>query len=132
MTIGMKKVDATLSNHRCCAERRLLEAWRRRARQHGVRRHQVVTWIRRKVGANICVWRERVDRSLGCATPCVLCCREMLRYDLRVHCSLQSSGHDAWYTGKLDSTDAPRSKPTLGQRMHMHMHMHMRMRGVQD
>ncbi|KAK9810313.1 hypothetical protein WJX72_008439 [[Myrmecia] bisecta] len=35
---------AANSNHRCCAERRLLEHWEGEARRHGVPTHKVVTW----------------------------------------------------------------------------------------
>lgn len=92
-------------------ERRLLDAWVTQARRHGLRPHQFRTWIRRKTGPDLVVWRCRMDGSLGCATPCVLCQRELLRYDLRVHCSLG----DSWFSGRLDDQDAPTCKPTTGQ-----------------
>jgi len=99
------------SNHRCCAERRLLDSWVEQARRHGLRPHQYRTWIRRKTGPDLVVWRCRMDGTLGCATPCILCQKELMRYDLRVHCSLG----DTWFSGRLDDKGAPACKPTAGQ-----------------
>ncbi|KAL6753702.1 hypothetical protein V8C86DRAFT_1761062, partial [Haematococcus lacustris] len=100
-------------NHRCCAERRLLDTWLCQARRHGLRPHQYRAWIRRKAGPDIVVWRQRMDGSLGCAAPCVLCHRELLRFDLRVHCSLPGQ---LWFSGRLDEEGAPPCKPTTAQR----------------
>lgn len=94
-----------------CTERRLLDSWVEQARRHGVKPHQFRTWIRRKTGPDLVVWRCRMDGTLGCATPCILCQRELLRYDLRVHCSLG----DTWFSGRLDEQGAPTCKPTAGQ-----------------
>lgn len=104
---------AQSSNHRCCAERRLLASWERQARQHGIPAHSITTWVRRKVGADVVVWRQLSDGSLGCATPCVLCHRVLVRYDLRVHCTLSGN---TWFSGRMDAEDAPASKLTAGQR----------------
>jgi hypothetical protein len=54
-----------------------------------------------------------MDGTLGCATPCVFCQRELLRFDLRVHCS---QAGQSWFSGRLDEAGAPESKPTTGQR----------------
>ena len=91
---------------------RLLESYVAEARKHGVRPHQVTLWVRRKLGAHISVWRKRSDGSFGCATPCVLCQRELKRYDLRVHCS-QDSG---WFVGRLSEAGAPVPQLTTAQR----------------
>ncbi|KAK9831841.1 hypothetical protein WJX81_000528 [Elliptochloris bilobata] len=104
--------NGVVSNHRCCAERRLLESYVAEARKHGVRPHQVVLWVRRKLGAHISVWRKRSDGTFGCATPCVLCQRELKRYDLRVHCS-QDTG---WFVGRLSEAGAPQAQLTTAQR----------------
>lgn len=101
------------SDHRGCAERRLLSAWVEEARKAGQRPHQVVTWVRRKAGAAVAVWRTRVDGTLGCSVPCVCCSKELLKFGLKVYC-VSSDG--AWYSGWLDDPDAPRSQPTSGQR----------------
>jgi hypothetical protein len=98
------------------AERRLLCDWERQARRHGLRSHQIVTWVRRKCGPDLVVWRTLQDGSYGCATPCVLCQREVLRYDFRVHCPLSSQ---QWYVGRLDDAGAPVSKLTTSQRRTM-------------
>jgi hypothetical protein len=86
--------------------------WVERARRQGLRNHQVVTWVRRKVGPNITVWRQHKDGSLACATPCLFCCRELARFDLKVHCS---QGAGEWFIGKLEEPTAPEVRPTAGQ-----------------
>lgn len=95
-----------------CAACRLLESYVAEARKHGVRAHQVVLWVRRKLGPHISVWRKRSDGSFGCATPCVLCQRELKRYDLRVYCS-QDTG---WFVGRLTEEGAPQAQLTTAQR----------------
>jgi len=90
-----------------------LESWVKDARRHGVERHQVVTWVRRKLGGDVVVWRHTADGVLAVATPCTLCCRELQRFDLRVHCSL---GPDSWYSGRLNEAQAPPVGLTSGQR----------------
>lgn len=107
---------ATSSSHRCCAERRLLDSWVVKARRRGLGAHQIVTWVRRKVGAHVTVFRTLADGSLGCAAPCLLCQRELLRFDLRVHCSLAP---ERWWSGRLTDDSAPRGKLTARQRMMM-------------
>jgi len=73
----------------------------------------VVTWVRRKLGGDVLVWRYTADGVLAVATPCTLCCRELQRFDLRVHCSL---GPDSWYSGRLNEAQAPPVGLTSGQR----------------
>ena len=97
-------------------ERRLLAAWVAKARRRGVGSHAVVTWVRRKVGAHVTVFRTLADGSLGCAAPCLLCQRELLRFDLRVHCSLAPA---VWWSGRLTDASAPPGKLTARQRMMM-------------
>ena len=82
------------------------------ARRHGVRPHQYAAWIRRKNGPDVAVWRQLKDGSLGCAVPCVLCQKELLRFDMRVYCSMSGG---CWYHGRLDEEGAPPCKPTTGQ-----------------
>jgi hypothetical protein len=92
---------------------RLLDGWVYEARKHGVPAHKTISWIRRKIGTDVAVIRIRADGSLGCAVPCVLCQRELLKYDLRVHC-VEASG--AWFSGKLTQAEAPPPVLTAGQR----------------
>ncbi len=95
------------------AERLLLSGWVAAARRHGLRQTpQVVAWVRRKAGGDITVVRQLHDGTLGCSVPCVLCARELRRFDMRVHCSL---GGGEWFSGKLDQDDAPVPRPTTGQ-----------------
>lgn len=60
------------------------------------------------------IWRTRADGTLGCATPCVLCQRELRRFDLRVHCPLSA---EDWFSGRLDEGNAPEPKFTSRQRL---------------
>lgn len=106
------------SNHRCCAERRLLDKVVREAMRHGVSRHSIVTWVRRKYGADVIVWRMLGNGSLGCSVPCVFCRREIVRFDLRVHVVIDNSL--TWYHGFMTDNDAPPSKLTCGQKRNMH------------
>lgn len=96
------------------AERRLLNAWVEEARRAGKRPHQIVSWVHKKTGGAFAVWRHRQDGSLGCSVPCVICCKELNKFGLKVYC-VQRDG--SWFGGKLDEPDAPRSQPTSGQRM---------------
>ncbi len=94
------------------AERRLLGSWIVEARKRGLRNHQIVTWVRRKVGPDIMVWRYHGDGLLACATPCLFCARELQRFDMRVHCS---QGDETWFSGRLHEEQAPEARPTAGQ-----------------
>ena len=92
--------------------RRLLAGWVEKARRAGVAPQRVVTWVRRKLGGDVTVFRHKADGSLACAAPCVWCHKELLRFDLRVHCSL---GGDAFFSGKLSDPGAPAPALTGGQ-----------------
>jgi len=109
----MRLVSRANRRHPPTALCRLLETWIKEARRHGVQQHQVVTWVRRKLGGDVLVWRYTADGTLAVATPCKLCLRELQRFDLRVHCSL---GPGAWYSGRLSEPEAPPVGLTSGQR----------------
>ena len=98
----------------CC---RLLEGYLEQARKHGVPSHAQTAWVRRKCGGHILVFRNRADGSLGCATPCTYCQRELLKFDLTVHCSQDQA---QWFSGRLCSTSAPKPQLTSGQRRQLH------------
>ncbi len=72
--------------------------------------------MRRKAGPDMVVWRRLEDGSLGCATPCVLCRKELERFDMRVCCVLDGG---LWFRGRMGEEDAPQSKPTLGQKLRL-------------
>jgi hypothetical protein len=95
------------------AERRLISAWVRRAHKSGAFGHQVVPWVRRKLGPDISTWRVGADGVLASSFPCVLCRKEILRFGLRLSCPL--GGAAMWY-GTLDEAGAPVSKLTSQQR----------------
>lgn len=98
---------------RCCAERNLLNAWVLKASRQNVARHQVVHWIRRKAGAELTVWRELADGTLGASVPCCWCKAFLDVFDLRVRCVV-SPGE--WFSGRLTDQGAPVAKLTSGQR----------------
>lgn len=93
--------------------RRLLESWIADARRHGVPAFRVVSWVRRKLGSHMTIYRRRKDGSLGCATPCLFCSRELARFDIRVHCTLEGGG---WFSGRVTDDGAPAAVLTSGQR----------------
>lgn len=98
------------------AERRLLAFWVDLARKHGVKQHQTVSWVRRKAGSQLCIWRYTCDGALGCSVPCVLCKPQLQKFGLRVTCVLASG---AVFSGHLHEDSAPVSKPTLSQRINL-------------
>ncbi len=63
------------------------------------------------------VWRTMADGSLGNATPCIFCARELERFDLRVHCVADCEGRPAWFSGRMSDADAPPCKLTTRQKM---------------
>ena len=73
----------------------------------------MVSWIRRKLGGHIIVIRFRSDGSLGCTVPCVFCQKELMKYDISIHC-VTTSG--TWYRGRLNDANAPEACFTTGQR----------------
>ena len=102
-----------------CCMHRLLDWWIRQARKHGVKPNRIVSWVRRKLGTSICIYRRLCDGTLGCATPCLLCQRELLRFDLRVHCS---QGAALWFSGRMSDAGAPKSQLTGMQRRSFRKH----------
>ncbi|GAB4820720.1 hypothetical protein N2152v2_007766 [Parachlorella kessleri] len=92
---------------------RLLQTYITAARRHGARAHSVVSWVRRKLGADLVVIRQRSDGTFGSSVPCVYCLRELTRFDLRVHCTLDGGGV---FSGRLTDSGAPKSTLTTGQR----------------
>lgn len=99
--------------HRCCAERRLLDSYIRQGRRQGVPNHKLVAYVRRKLGSSIAVWRRTADGALACSVPCLFCSRELQRFDLRVHCIVDSGG--GWFSGRLGDPGAPPTLLTGGQ-----------------
>ncbi|KAL4857982.1 Glutathionyl-hydroquinone reductase PcpF [Chlorella vulgaris] len=98
---------------------KLLDTWIAAARRHGVPQHKVVPWVRRKLGTAVVVLRFRGDGRLGCSVPCVLCQRELQRFDLQVTCylgDLAASGEPQWFSGRLSDVGAPSPVLTAGQR----------------
>jgi len=75
--------------------------------------HKLIPWVRRKLGSNIAVWRCTTDGALARAAPCLFCSRELLRFDIRVHCPTDASG--GWFSGRLSDVGAPVPALTGGQ-----------------
>jgi hypothetical protein len=89
---------------------RLLESYVLAARRKGIPAHGIVTWVRRKLGADLVIVRHRADGTLGCSVPCALCQKALIKFDLRVHCLL---GGGAVFSGRLTDRGAP--KPGLSK-----------------
>ena len=97
---------------------RLLESFIAQARKHGVSGHAQTVWVRRKCGSHILVWRTRADGTPACATPCPWCQRELVKYDMTVHCSQPDND---WYSGRMCGAAAPKAQLTSGQRRHLRL-----------
>jgi len=102
----------SVNDHTCCAERNLLQEQIKCANKHCVKPCKFGEWIRRKFGCHMTVWRTRGDGSFGCSTPCVLCRKELLRYNIYIHVMTVDN---EWYHGRIAGADAPPSKPTNSQ-----------------
>lgn len=62
------------------------------------------------------VWRLVEGNQVACASPCVMCQKELIRFDIRVHC-LRKDG--TWFSGRLDDQGAPEAVLTSGQRRNL-------------
>ena len=98
--------DATTSDHRCCAERNLLDGALEDARRHGVRPMARIAWVRRKRGKDVTISRPS-DVAVS-SFPCIVCAARLILMDMRVHATLSDG---AWFHGYLTDPDAPVSKP---------------------
>ena len=83
------------------------------ARRRGIQPHKVAAYVRRRLAGGICIVRIRSDGTPGCSIPCTLCAKELLKYDLKVCCRLNSG--EVFY-GRLSDPNAPSAKVTGGQR----------------
>lgn len=92
---------------------KLLDRCTRRACKDGVPDLKVADWLRRKDMGHMTVLRWKADGTLGCSVPCILCRRELLRYDIRFRCVLPDG---SWYDGPMDAPDAPVCKMTSMQK----------------
>lgn len=102
------------STHRCCAERALLDAWVTMATKNGVPSHSVVHWVRRKTRGYMRVERYVHGNVAGCCVPCILCRKELERFDMFVRCTLVQGDV---FEGKLhEDSKAPPSRFTSMQR----------------
>lgn len=106
-------IHITTSTHRCCAERRWLDACVREARKSGVPKHRLVAYVKRKFGSRISVFRFRHDGTLGCALPCAWCQKELERFDMKVT-FVDSEGQ--WCDGRVSDGTLPKPVLTAGQR----------------
>jgi len=111
--IHRKGYDTCCNTHVMCAERRLLGAAERDAVRHGVPKHKVGDWIRRKHGTCITVLRQTSDGEWGCSVPCASCRYALARLEMRMRCVTP----EGWlFVGNACASDAPPSKLTSGQR----------------
>jgi hypothetical protein len=83
---GFDIAASVASDHRCCAERNLLETWKISAQKHGVPGHRVTQWVKRKV-KKIHVFRFDSCGNFKCSFPCRLCLNELKKYGFaRIEC----------------------------------------------
>jgi hypothetical protein len=108
----VKANETCCNSSDCCAERQLIRSWVSKAIRHGCRSSHVVSWVRRKAGSHISVWRFLSDGSMGCSMPCSLCRTELIRFDLTVH----FQHWEGMFDGKMTDDGAPVSKLTSGQK----------------
>lgn len=92
---------------------RLLSQYERAAVKAGVPPHARLSWVRRKLGGAVAIWRRTADGALACAAPCLFCARQLRAYGLTVHCTVDGG---AWFSGRLDEPEAPAPKLTGGQK----------------
>lgn len=105
--------ESVESDHRLCAERKLIKKWINIAKQHGIHPHKQACWIKRKIGGNIVIWRMLANGSLSVSIPCIFCKRQIVSIDLKVHC-IDKSGNP--FHGKLNENDAPQCCLTSSQK----------------
>jgi len=95
-------------NTNVCAERRLVAALRRSAYVHGVPKHSVAKWVRRRAGT-LTVERRTSDGAQACSLPCILCRRVLDAFDLRWRAT-------AWDGTVVTRDEAPPPRFTHRQR----------------
>jgi hypothetical protein len=93
----------------CCAERRLIKQMLEESRKKGVPIYKFPQWLHRKYG-DLVVWRPRKDGVLGVSLPCVLCRKELEKYQVQ----WMAFTGDRWVHSKKDQM--PKSVPTNKQR----------------
>lgn len=108
---GFDPSHATVSSHRCCAERNLLDYWKHVAIKHGIGRHRIIPWIKRKL-RHIHIFRISGDGDLCKSYPCIFCRREIEKYDLHCTC-IDASGN---INHKLRAEQLPRTVFTSSQK----------------
>jgi hypothetical protein len=96
------------STHRCCAERRLLNAARETARRRGVRPWAFARWFRASFGA-LQVVRHTRDGAVATSLPCVLCRRALEAAGARWTAVTRDGAY-------VTDRDAPPSELTARQR----------------
>jgi hypothetical protein len=79
------KFDCREYDSRCVGVH-CIKAATRAARKKGVPNYKLKEWIKRKVEC-IHVVRMTKDGSIGCSTPCLLCRKLIISFDLRVVCT---------------------------------------------
>jgi hypothetical protein len=107
-----------INDHRCCAERRLLDDIVVEARKHGIANHAMIRWVRRKMGSQIEVCRLRADGSPGVSLPCIFCRRALEMFDIKLVCWI-----DPLHKFEGFVADAPPSTFTSGQKRCMRLPM---------
>ena len=96
-----------------CAERRLIQRMKHRARADGVRPASFAHWFHRKVG-RIVVFRIHYSGTLGTSIPCILCRKAMEKQciDWNAHIG------NVWHSNRCEYV--PKSKFTPKQYGYFH------------
>ena len=103
------------NNHRCCAERRLLNLLEYEAKSHGYKGTKKKKWIHQQTNGFITIYRYKANGELGTSIPCLICAKSLKNYNLKVRCYIEGYG---WFCDTMDCDHAPESKLTTAQRLY--------------
>lgn len=87
------------------------------ARRQGVRKENIVTWVKRKV-QHVVVFRVRKDGHLATSCPCFLCREELIKFDLFVSYVDEENN----LVNKVRASDLPTGIRTSSQKAGRHVH----------
>ena len=105
----MSKGPVIQSNNHMCAERQLIRRLYRECLKKGYKPHQFPEWMNRKYG-HLIVYRKTVHGD-DISLPCVLCRKEIERYDI---CWIAHDGERWVHSRKTENL--PPSIPTAKQK----------------
>lgn len=89
----------------------MLSNYLRLACVKGIPRHKRIAWVKKQI-REMHLEREKKDGSVGSSFPCVFCKKQLVRFDIKVHC-VDREGD--MFHGKMDTDLCPESTLTSGQ-----------------